>query len=636
MLRQKNNRLTGQKFIFAILCFCVAGSMLAGCDLAQNHLKPEREGGMEMQDYRDGLAPRLPEKEANAHGLAVGAPELQPYIAGPSGQMKASPLVSISVNQTVPIRDVLFELAEQADYDLELDPRIRGSIIFTARNRPFDEVVGRICGMAGLRYKFEDDVLRVEVDTPYNKLYKISYLSYVRKNKGGIRNDIAVVSGDGADTGSNFESTSSSETDFWAEVDLNLQQILGGAETGVLKTAKDPRITAAAPNPDVQAVAPVDADGNVTVAPPEAVLNVESLPIDDATPSGRGGNGKEEKIEQTFSINKQAGLINVYASEKAHKEIAAYLKDLERLTTAQVLVEAKILEVTLNDQYATGINWRAINLLSGEGVLNFMGDGFGILNTVASGDPAATATLPGMSVANDITGNAAVLAGFAGNDFQAVIQAISEFGTVKALASPRMTVLNNQSAILNVATNRIFFEIDIDSSTDEGVTEVDIDSDINNVPEGVLVNVLPSINLDDRTVTMAVRPTVTRIVSTKNDPGVAFVVAGLGGAAAGIESPIPELNVQEIDSVIKVNSGQGIVMGGLLQDRSTSVQAGVPVLGELPAVGTLFRRSNNHIEKTELVILLKATILDSPSDSVHNTDKDLYRAFSSDRRPFRL
>ncbi|MEZ5919102.1 MAG: type II and III secretion system family protein, partial [Alphaproteobacteria bacterium] len=183
---------------------------------------------------------------------------------------------------------------------------------------------------------------------------------------------------------------------------------------------------------------------------------------------------------------------------------------------------------------------------------------------------------------------------------------------------------------------RIFFEIDIDSSTDEGVTEVDIDSDINNVPEGVLVNVLPSINLDDRTVTMAVRPTVTRIVSTKNDPGVAFVVAGLGGAAAGIESPIPELNVQEIDSVIKVNSGQGIVMGGLLQDRSTAVQSGVPVLGELPAVGTLFRRANNHIEKTELVILLKATILDSPSDSVHNTDKDLYRTFSSDRRPFRL
>ncbi|MCB1563726.1 MAG: type II and III secretion system family protein [Alphaproteobacteria bacterium] len=609
--------------------------MLAGCDLAQNHLKPEREGGMEMQDYRDALAPRLPEKEADARGSALGAPDLQPYIAGPSGQMKSAPLVSISVNQTVPIRDVLFELAEQADYDLELDPRIRGSIIFTARNRPFDEVVGRICNMAGLRYKFEDDVLRVEVDTPYNKLYKISYLSYVRKNKGGIRNDIAVVSGDGADTGSNFESTSTSETDFWAEVDLNLQQILGGAETGVLKTSNDPRITAAAPNPDVQAVAPVDAYGNVTVAPPQAVLNVESLPIDDASSSKNNG-GKAEKIEQTFSINKQAGLINVYASEKAHKEIAAYLKDLERLTTAQVLVEAKILEVTLNDQYATGINWRALNLLSGEGALNFMGDGFGILNSVASGDPDVSSVLPGMSVAGNITGNAGFLAGIGGNDFQAVIQAISEFGTVKALASPRMTVLNNQSAILNVATNRIFFEIDIDSSTDEGVTEVDIDSDINNVPEGVLVNVLPSINLDDRTVTMAVRPTVTRIVSTKNDPGVAFVVAGLGGAAAGIESPIPELNVQEIDSVIKVNSGQGIVMGGLLQDRSTAVQSGVPVLGELPAVGTLFRRANNHIEKTELVILLKATILDSPSDSVHNTDKDLYRAFSSDRRPFRL
>ncbi len=99
---------------------------------------------------------------------------------------------------------------------------------------------------------------------------------------------------------------------------------------------------------------------------------------------------------------------------------------------------------------------------------------------------------------------------------------------------------------------------------------------------------------------------------------------------------IPELNVQEIDSVIKVNSGQGVIMGGLLQDRSETSQTGVPVLGELPGVGTLFRKSNNLVQKTELVILLKATILNSPSDTVHGTDRDLYRTFSSDRRPFRL
>ena len=618
--------------IVSIFCIMLSSLVMASCDLTKNQLKADREGSLEMQDYRDGLASRLPSTEDdNADRGAI--PDLQPYVAHSSARMKSMPLVSISVNQSVPVRDALYELAEQADYDIELDPRIRGSIIFTARNRPFDVVVDRIADIAGLRYKFEDDILRVELDTPYNKVYKIDYLSYIRSATSNISNNISVVSGDGTDSGSNFQAGSESEANFWGELEVNLEQIVRGAQTGALKTSRDPRITATEQNPNVQAVAPTSAEGeNVTVAPPQATLRVESLPVDEeengrSSRRSRGGNDNEP--QGTFTINKQAGLISVYASEKAHKQIQEYLKILKRAVTAQVLIEAKFLEVTLNDEYATGIDWSFVGL-SGELSTNFLsGVGSAILGTAGAGVafPQAGVATPDSQV---------FTASFAGNDVQVLMGAISQFGTVKALASPRLTVLNNQPAVLNVATNRVFFEIDVDTSTDEGVTSTEVDSEIRNVPEGVLVNVQPSINLENKTISMSVRPTITSIIGTVNDPGVAIAVGECGGPCAGITSPIPELNVQEIDSVIRVRSGEPIVMGGLLQDRIQIGDSGVPILGETPVLGNLFKHHDDSIEKTELVIFLKATILDSPSDSIHNTDKDLYRQFSSDRRPLRF
>ena len=106
-------------------------------------------------------------------------------------------------------------------------------------------------------------------------------------------------------------------------------------------------------------------------------------------------------------------------------------------------------------------------------------------------------------------------------------------------------------------------------------------------------------------------------------------------ATAGVESPVPVVNVQEFDSVIQVDNGQAVVLGGLIQDRVESVRTGVPVLSEMPLMGAAFRRQVDLVTKTELVVFLKATIVDG-NNTVHNTDKDLYRTFSSDRRPFKL
>lgn len=622
--------------LLGVCLLSMAVPLLTSCDLMKNQLKTEREGNMEFQDYRDGMATRLPGTEDDKADMG-SVPELQPYIAQSTERMKPMPLVSISVNQSVPLRDALYELANQANYDIELDPRIHGSIIFTARNRPFDLVIDRIANIAGLRYKFEDDILRVELDTPYNKVYKIDYLSYIRKAKSSVSNNISVVSGDGSDSGSNFEASSESEANFWGELEANLDQIVRGQQTGALKTNVDPRITATTQNPNVQAVAPMATgeNGEVVVQAPEATLNVSSLPVDDGSTATAGGNAGAEP-EGKFTINKQAGLINVYANEKAQEEVDAYLKLLKKAVTSQVLIEAKVLEVALSDEYQTGINWNLLGLSDDLSVNFLSGSGSAVLGTIGS---AASLGLPGTALTSGTVplDSESFTASFAKGDVQALIGAISNFGTVKALASPRLTVLNNQPAVLNVATNRVFFEINIDVSSDGGgAVQTDVDSEIRNVPEGVLINVQPSINMDDRTVSMSIRPTITSVTNQINDPAVAFVVGTCGAPCSGITSPIPELNVQEIDSVIKVNSGQAIVMGGLLQDKTQSRDSGVPVLGETPILGNLFKDHEDSVAKTELVIFLKATILDNPADSVHTADKDLYRQFSSDRRPLRF
>ena len=160
-----------------------------------------------------------------------------------------------------------------------------------------------------------------------------------------------------------------------------------------------------------------------------------------------------------------------------------------------------------------------------------------------------------------------------------------------------------------------------------------MDSEIKNVPEGVLINVQPSINLDDRSVSMAVRPTVTRIVGTIDDPAVAFVAQGLD---TPISSPIPIVNIQEMDSVVKMNSGEALIMGGLMQDRTDSGQSGVPVLSEIPLLGSAFRQQLDQVQKTELIVFLKATIIDNGNDTISKVDRDMYKRFSGDRRPLRM
>lgn len=589
--------------------------VVAGCDVARNQVAFDRAGNFERDDLKRALAPRpLPKDDGS------DIPALESVMASPDEVKQQWPLVSISVNQTVPLRDVLFELADQADIDIELDPQIRGAIIFTARNRPFDEVIDRIADLSGLRYKFKGDILRIEVDRPYVKTYKIDYLNIVRSAESSISASNSASSGSGGN-GSEAGVNTTIENDFWADLSTNLDQILTSTDTYVgLATLADPEAQPrqAASRTPPAAPAAAGQDPYMAVAqqampqsgPPVLTVQVPTGAQDPAIPNPPASH----------STNRQTGLVTVFASARQHEQISEYLTELRRNMTAQVLIEAKILEVSLNDEYSAGINWNDLDLIDITGSAN-------IRFTDQLLNPGPSAVVGRLEI---------------GDDVSLGVSALSEFGNVRALASPRLATTNNQMSILTVGQNRVFFELTADSERDDaGRDSVSVESEIRTVLEGVVMSVVPSIDLDKNRVTLSLKPSINRVIGTVPDPGVAISLATIASANPNlidlldqVSNEVPVTATQDIDSVIALQSGQVAILGGLMQDRVEGNEVGVPILADIPVLGALFKNHSDTINKTELVIFIKATII--PGSNLHDTDRELYNNFSLDRRPFRM
>lgn len=589
----------------------------------------DREVGYNRNDFRRAMAPR----PAPAADKMDGVPALAPVISDDRKTILPQPLVSVTVNQDVPIRDIFYELAKQAEVDLELDPTITGSIIFTAYNRPFDQVVERICDMAGLRFTFKNNVLRVERDTPYVKTYHVGYLSVQRDHTSTINSNTSAASsgggGGGGQNGSSSTVTTTSTTDFWNELETNITQIIRNTNQQVSLSDQSTPIVMTpqaipALTPDqltsIEGAAPTAAPTSVTVnmtAPTPGLANPTGIPAattgTGAAPAAApaGGGGVQQNQNPYYSVNRQAGMINVFASDKQQRKIGEYIKNMLESINTQVLIEAKVFEVELNDEHSTGVDWR---LLGSE---------------VSGGISLAQQNF----VTNPFLAGAGAILNISNDDFSVMVNLISRFGTVRTLSSPRLSVMNNQTAVLNVSESRVFFDLDL-QRTDGTITtppRVDITSEVRSVPEGVIITVHPSVDPDTNEITMNLRPSITRVVRTVADPAVALIAQQ---SNLNIESLVPELSIREIDSMVKMNSGTAIIMGGLMQDRSDNNNVSVPGLGEIPVFGSLFRSKREITRKTEMIIMLRAVVINNAKPD--QTDRELYNNLAQDRRPFPL
>ncbi len=476
--------------------------------------------------------------------------------------------ITLSVSEGVSIKELLLTLAQQIGVDIIIDPSIKEGTSLNANKRPFYQLVDELCRAHGLRYTITNNLMRVERDTPYVQNYNLQFLMMARSNRNrlSIATDVFTTidstTRQDEDNGSNTYLTSETKSDFWGELSQSLETIL---------------------------------------------TNFGTLNAVD--------NGAVK-----FNIHKQAGIISVNTTKRQQDQIAKYLDLLQESVERQVLIEAKIVEVNLKNQFKSGINW---NALKGDFVLQApLGDvaTAGHLNRSLS--PARNVfTLGGSS--EKITG---------------LLSMLNQFGTVRTLSNPRLTVMNNSPAVLKVARNQVYFKLNQtrDYYHDQGRNErTTYTSDVKTVPIGLMLYVHPTISKNGKII-MTLRPTISQIVRNVKDPAVSL------NPNQSFDSFVPEVQVRELDTILAMNSGEIVVVGGLMEERSANEQDGIPTAQDIPGIGGLFKGKSHDRTVTELVIFLRATIIESEYESdiqetaIHQADKTIYTKHVTDPRSFQF
>jgi general secretion pathway protein D len=193
---------------------------------------------------------------------------------------------------------------------------------------------------------------------------------------------------------------------------------------------------------------------------------------------------------------------------------------------------------------------------------------------------------------------------------------LQEFGDVKVLSSPQIMALNNQTAVLKVVDNIVYFEVTVQPgvSNSQGPGEPAVDTTAKTVPVGIVMSMTPQINEND-SIILQVRPTISRILSYVNDPNPEL-------AKQNVQNPVPQIQTREMESVLRMNNGQIAVLGGLMQDESNSINTGTPGLAKIPLIGEAFKSRGRTFKKTELVIFLRPIVVRNPSI---NNDLNIYK-----------
>jgi MSHA biogenesis protein MshL len=323
-------------------------------------------------------------------------------------------------------------------------------------------------------------------------------------------------------------------------------------------------------------------------------------------------------------INNQSGVIVVRALPTEQRDVKEYLERVERTVTRQVVLEAKIVEVELNDTYQAGINWAGV-ITDGNrqyflGQRNPPGGFDSDLLAPPGGAPVIVA--PGNPINGFVTdaigGAFSVAADLA--DFNAFIELLKLQGRTRVLSSPRVSTLHNQKAVIKAGTDE-FFVTGIESDTTTGTaTTTTVDLDLTPFFSGVALDVTPQIS-DDGRVLLHIHPTISDVTDQQKTLSVRGQTDVL---------PLALSQVRESDSIVRARSGQVIVIGGLMRESRRRQDYKTPVLGDVPGLGRLFRSERDRVVTTELVILLRPlvvsdddwpTLVKEPSDRIEELAK---------------
>ncbi len=454
----------------------------------------------------------------------------------------------ITVNEA-PAHEFFMALVEGTDENIVLHPGIDGTITLTLKNVTIKDVLNAVHDVYG--YNFEDKPYgyRVLPNGLQTRIYEVNYLNIQRN---GV-SQISVAAGQIASSGGSSDSGDSSSG----------SAITSGTQIGTTTESE------------------VWEELSVTL---EVIVGTEE---------GR-----------SVVVNADANMVIVRAMPDELHDVENFLKIIEGNLERQVILEARVLEVTLNDGYQQGVNWGALRKQSRKDTIfvSQLGGGSSIDNSdgrTGNENGAGNVLSPTASfIESDFTSFGGVFTiGAELTDFAAFIELLETQGNVETLSSPRISSMNNQKALIKVGVDE-FFAVGLETTNTTTGTATTTEPTVEIEPffSGIALDVVPQISADGY-ITLYVHPTV----SVVEDQTKTFLGSAL---------PLARSTIRESDSIVRSESGQIIVIGGLMENKTNNERASVPWLSRIPLWGTLFRQMRNTTTKTELVILLKATIVE--------------------------
>ncbi|MHB1083793.1 MAG: pilus (MSHA type) biogenesis protein MshL [Thiobacillus sp.] len=509
-----------------------------------------------------------------------------PTLAPPQSSAPV-PTYTVVVND-VPVKDLLFSIARDTQYNIDLHPGISGRVSLNAVQEPLPAILERIARQADLRYEMNGRTVSIMPDSPYVKTYSVNYVNVARNTTSsvGVAAQIASTGGsvgvtgsgssNSAGTGNSSTTTvaSQSNNDLWTVLADNIRTLLAG--TRAVTQSNEERAARQQAEKTERAERVSQAEAASKAGAGAANLFTAAFANQPA------GDGKYD-----VAVNPVAGTVSVLGTSKQQELVQQYLDRVMQSAQRQVLIEATIVEVSLKDQYRAGIDWsRALqNSIGWE------------ISTLGGGTNAlAGALTPFIKATYTNTGS---------NGFKAAIDLLESFGKTKVLSSPKLMALNNQTALLKVVNNLVYFTVKADTNQNANNTTTTFTTTPQTVPVGVVMSVLPQIN-ENGMVSLTVRPTISRQVGSVQDPNPDL-------KKQDISNSVPVIEVREMESLLQVRSGQTVILGGLIQDDSSNARDGLPVLSRPEGIGAIFGQHERINSQTELVIFLRPTVVTNPS-----------------------
>lgn len=414
---------------------------------------------------------------------------------------------SVFLSEEVPIHQAVQRLLREAGVNVVFHAEFvqAPGVSFQGQNQTLADILQTLCTMSGFRCVWKWNTLHIQPDRFLIETYDVQFLLGSRTTTNATAmssGSFGKVSARGTTGSSNTVVKSETHSNFWKELEANLEMIL---HRRYKKVAHKPK------------------------------KDSENLaPVSDPTVYDDDKSASEKKL---YSFHKYAGLLTVSGTQAQHAKIRSYLQKLQRMVSTQILIEAKIVEVRLNKTFQKGIDWSL--LLQGQSPAG-PENGVGMFN-VGKGQ--------GVSM------------GFKWPNLTAALHFMEKFGTVRTLSNPRISTLNNQPATIKVAKNDVYFRLkstETISKYDHGTKH--FTSDVETVSVGLLMMVQPSVNFQTGEIFLAFRPTISSVAGQKTDPAV--VLNSKNGRV--VSSFVPVVQIQELDCVVKTSNGEVVLAGGLI------------------------------------------------------------------------